>query len=117
MLNEIYPDLIPEACFGFHLDTDNLMQEIYQTIAGYFQDDDADELTSDSVFNAILDKASLASQPTLSCFFNRMDNDTLLQFEAIHKTMRNKIYSIKAPEMILLDKDSTLFGTYDDKVK
>lgn len=35
------------------------MQEIYQTIAGYFQDDDADELTSDPVFNAILDKDSL----------------------------------------------------------
>lgn len=103
------------ALFRFHTDIDNLMQEIYQTIAGYFQDDDADEFTSDPVFNAILDKDALASQPTMSRFFNRMDNDTLLQFEAIHKAMRNKIYSIKTPEMILLDIDSTLFSTYGEQ--
>ena len=103
------------ALFRFHTDIDNLMQEIYQTIAGYFQDDDADEFTSDPVFNAILNKNSLASQPTMSRFFNRMDNDTLLQFETIHKIMRNKIYSIKASEMILLDIDSTLFGTFGNQ--
>ncbi len=63
------------ATFRFHADPENLLQEIYQTIAGYFQDDDADELTDDPVFNTILNKDSLASQPTLSRFFNRMDND------------------------------------------
>jgi hypothetical protein len=103
------------AIFRFHTDIDNLMQEIYQTIAGYFQDDDADELTSDPVFNAILDKGVLASQPTMSRFFNRMDNDTLIQFEDIHRTLRKKIYSIKTPEMMLFDIDSTLFGTYGEQ--
>lgn len=100
------------ASFRFHTDTENLQQKIYQTIAGYFQDDDADELTNDPVFNNILDKKSLASQPTMSRFFNRMDEDTLVQFEQISKIMRQKIYSINPPDNVLLDIDSTLFSTY-----
>lgn len=103
------------ATFRFHTDDKNLLQEIYQTIAGYFQDDDADELTDDPVFNSILNKNSLASQPTLSRFFNRMDNDTLNQFEQITKIMRQIIYSIKAPSNVLLDIDSTIFATYGNQ--
>lgn len=103
------------ASFRIHKDEENLQQEIYQTIAGYFQDDSSDELTNGPVFNTILDKETLASQPTMSRFFNRMDEDTLIQFEQIHKTMRQRIYSIKAPDMVLLDIDSTLFSTYGNQ--
>ena len=53
------------ALFRYHIDPENLLQMIYQTIAAYFEDDCADELTMDPVFTAILDKANLASQPTL----------------------------------------------------
>lgn len=38
------------------------MQKIYQTIAEYFQDDDADELTTDPVFTSVLGKKKHASQ-------------------------------------------------------
>ena len=41
-----------------------------------------------------------------------MDEDTLLQFDDIDKGLRDIIYSIKYPEHVLLDLDSTLFGTY-----
>ena len=41
-------------------------------IAGYFEDDASDELTNDPVFKAVLNKDALASQPTVSRFFNRM---------------------------------------------
>ena len=92
----------------FHKDHENLLQ----MISADFQDDCADELTLDSVFNVILDKESLASQPTLSRFFNRMDEDTLVQFDDIDKNLRDIIYFIKCPEHVLLDLDSTLFGTY-----
>ena len=37
----------------------NFDGEIYQVISAYFQDDCADELTLDPVFNIILDKESL----------------------------------------------------------
>ena len=99
----------------FHKDDENLMQMIYQIISAYFEDDCADELTLDPVFNAILAKKCLASQPTLSRFFNRMNEDTLIQFDDIDKSLRDIIYSIKCPEHILLDLDSTLFGTYGNQ--
>lgn len=96
----------------FHKDDENLIQMVYQVISAYFENGCADELTLDPVFNAILEKDRLASQPTLSRFFNRMDEDTLLQFDDIDKSLRDIIYSIKYPEHVLLDLDSTLFGTY-----
>ncbi len=57
-----------------HTDTQNALQKIYQCIAGYFQDDDSDALKTDPVFTALLNKKALASQPTLSRFFNRCDD-------------------------------------------
>ena len=95
-----------------HTDPDNLMQMVYQTIAGYFEDDCADELRDDPVMTSILEKDVLASQPTLSRFCSRMDEDTLAQFDEIDRKMRDTVYSIKPPEHILFDLDSTLLNTY-----
>lgn len=92
------------------------MQVIYQIISAYFEDDCADELTNEPVMTTILDKDSLASQPTLSRFFNRMDEDTLAQFHLITRELRKVIYSIKRPEFMLFDIDSTLLDTYGKKV-
>lgn len=95
-----------------HTDPDNLMQVVYQIIAAYFEDDCADELKNDPVLTAILEKEKLASQPTLSRFWNRMDEGTLLQFDMIAETMREAIYSVNPPEQILFDLDSTLLDTF-----
>ena len=95
-----------------HTDPDNLMQMVYQIIAAYFEDDCVDELTKDPVFTAILGKDKLASQPTLSRFWNRMDGDTLAQLEEINAKMREIVYSIRQPEYMLFDLDSTLLNTY-----
>ena len=83
--------------FRYHTDKENLLQLIYMIIAGYFGDDASDELTNDPVFKAVLDKDALASQPTVSRFFNRMDEDTLNQFLVIGRILRKKIYSIQTP--------------------
>ena len=95
-----------------HTDSDNLMQMLYQIISSYFNDDCADELTNDPVLNSILEKDALASQPTLSRFWNRMDNDTLAQLDSINTKMRDVVYSIKTPQHMLFDLDSTLLNTY-----
>lgn len=95
-----------------HTDSKNAIQKIYQLIAGYFQDDDADELTSDPVFTTILGKDALASQPTMSRFINRCDEICLYQFELIHQKLRERIYSFQRPEHLLIDIDSTLFATF-----
>lgn len=100
------------ASFRHHTDKENLLQMIYMIIAGYFEDDASDELTNDPVFKAILDKDALASQPTVSRFWSRMDVDTLNQFLSIGRILRKRVYSIQMPEAIILDLDSTLLGGY-----
>ena len=100
------------AVFRYHTDKDNLLQMIYMIIAGYFEDDASDELTNDPIFKAVLEKPVLASQPTVSRFFNRMDNDTLKQLLEITRILRKRIYSIQLPQAIILDLDSTLLETY-----
>ena len=79
---------------------------------GDLSSDASDELTNDPVFKAVLEKDALASQPTVSRFFNRMDEDTLNQFLAVGKMLRNKIYHIQLPEAMILDLDSTLLEDY-----
>ena len=61
---------------------------IYMIIAGYLEDDASDELTNDPVFKSVLEKDALASQPTVSKFFNRMDDNTLNQFLTIDRILR-----------------------------
>ncbi len=85
---------------------------IYMIMAGYFEDDASDELTKDPVFKAVLEKSALASQPTVSRFFNRMDEDTLKQFQEISQILRKRIYSIQMPQAVILDLASTLLAAY-----
>ena len=103
------------ARFRIHKDNANLLQVICQIISAYFEDDCADELTNEPVMKTVLDKDALASQPTLSRFFNRMDSDTLGQLNQITRELRKVIYSIKKPEFMLFDIDSTLLDTYGNQ--
>lgn len=95
-----------------HKDDENLWQMVYQILGAYFEDDCADELTNDPVLTAVLGKQALASQPTLSRFFNRMDDATLRQFYDIMRKLRKVVYAVRKPQVILLDLDSTLLDTY-----
>ena len=95
-----------------HKDDENLWQMVYQILGAYFEDDCADELTNDPVLTAILGKNVLASQPTLSRFFNRMDDTTLRQFYNIMRKLRKIVYTIRRPKLLLLDLDSTLLDTF-----
>ena len=81
-------------------------------MAGYFEDDASNELTNDPVFKAVLEKSALASQSTVSRFFNRMDEDTLKQFQEINQILRKRLYSIQIPQAVILDLDSTLLAAY-----
>lgn len=100
------------ATFREHKDHENLLQMIYQIFGTYYEDNCADEIRKDPVMSAILGKQALASQPTLSRFFDRMDDSTLCQFDAIMRELRKKAYSLKMPEFVLFDIDTTLLPTY-----
>ena len=52
--------------YRIHKDHENLLQMLYQITAAYFQDDHANALRHDPVLTAVVEKPSLAFQPTLS---------------------------------------------------
>ena len=70
------------------------------------------QINYDPMFKALLNKDTLALQPTISRFHNRMDEDSLRQFLSINQILRKKVYSIQMPEAIILDLDSTLLNAY-----
>ena len=98
-----------------HKDYENLLQMIYQITAAYFQDSHADALRNDPVLTAAVDKPTLASQPTLSRFHNRLDESSLQQLAEIQRILRKRVYSIQKPEHVLFDLDSTLLPTYGEQ--
>jgi hypothetical protein len=85
---------------------------MYPQLACYFTDYVSDELTTDPIFTNLLNKDSLASQPTMSRFYNRVDDITLMQLDWILYLLRKKIYSIRKPEIVSLAIVSTLFDTF-----
>ncbi len=96
----------------FHKDHENLLQMLYQITAAYFQDDHADTLRNNPAITAAVGKESLASQPTLSRFHNRMDEHTLAQLEEMQKILRRRTCSVDMPVNVLFDLDSTLLATF-----
>ena len=61
----------------FHSNENLLRQKIYQIIAGYAEDDSADQLMYDPVFTKVIGTGSLASQPSLSRFYTRFDTASI----------------------------------------
>lgn len=98
------------AKFRVHSNSDIAIQKIYQNIAGYHTDDNADELTIDPAFKAVL-----ASQPTLSRFNLRLDSDNVKQFQSANETLMDKIYSVEIPKQVLIDLDSTNWQTFGNQ--
>jgi hypothetical protein len=98
-----------------HKNEDIAIQRIYQRIAGYTTDDNADELRYDPTFTNILHKEALASQPTISRFNNRVTVGTLKSYQQIIDMLQDKIYSIAMPEHIIFDIDSTNLETHGDQ--
>ena len=84
------------ALARIHEDDENLLQMLYQIFGTYYEDNCADELRHGPVLSAVLGKKALASQPTLFRFFNRMDEDTLRQFDDIMRQLRKKYIPSKS---------------------
>lgn len=91
---------------------DLIIQRIYMSESRYFTDDNSDDLRFDPVFTNILEKKSLASQPTMSRLKDKLTEETLKIFDNINCELSDKIYAIQKPEHIILDLDSTNLSTY-----
>lgn len=104
-----------ERSFCIHPNEHLLRQKIYQLIAGYHEDDAADQLTHDPVFTQVLGTPALASQPSLSRFFNRFDAQALDQLQAANQELLDRVHHARQSETLIFDLDSTHADTYGNQ--
>lgn len=84
-------------------------------IAGYPEDDAADQLTKDPVFTQMIGTPALASQPSLSRFFKRFDQTSIEQLEQVNQEMLDKVHPFRDSNALIFDLDSTHSDTYGDQ--
>src|SRR3989454_7753675 len=90
---------------------DLLKQRVLQIAAGYEDANDANTLRDDPIFKLMLDRlpesgASLASQPTISRFENRVSRTELYRMALVFLEQFIASYA-KPPKVIVLDVDDT----------
>jgi hypothetical protein len=98
--------------YFLHSNENLLRQKIYQIIAGYAEDDAADQLTNDPVFTQIIGTPALASQPSLSRFFKRFDSSSIEQLERANQELLDKVHTFRDSKALIIDLDSTHSDTY-----
>jgi len=98
-----------------HSNENLLRQKIYQMIAGYPEDDAADNLTKDPVFTQVLEIPALASQPSLSRFYTRFDNGSIDSLNQANQELLDKIHAFRKSEALFIDLDSTHSDTYGNQ--
>ena len=90
---------------------DLLKQRVLQIAAGYEDANDSNSLRDDPIFKLMLDRlpasgASLASQPTISRFENRVSRTELYRMALVFLEQFIASYA-KPPKVIVLDVDDT----------
>lgn len=101
-----------ERSFCIHENDQLLRQKIYQLIAGYHEDDAADQLTHDSIFTQALGIPALASQPSLSRFFKRFDQQAIDQLQTANQELLDRVHRRRQSDTLLIDLDSSHADTY-----
>lgn len=101
-----------EAPLRTYSDAELLIQKILMLLSSYSTDDEADYLAYDPMFKMLLGKKRLASQPTLSRFASRLDDESLIQLENLNKWLLQRAYKSVSPENMVLDLDTTLLPAY-----
>lgn len=104
-----------DRLYHMHSNDNLLRQKLYQIIAGYTEDDAADHLTDDPVFTQILGIDALASQPTLSRFFSRFDEQSMAQLNQANQEMIDKVHGHRQSQAVIFDLDSTHADTYGEQ--
>jgi len=93
-----------------------LRQRVAQIACGYFRADDGDALRDDPAMvlaaGGVPGRDSLASQPTVSRFENRVDRKTLLRIGYAFVDEYIRSFAGKAPGMVMLDMDPTAVTVY-----
>lgn len=101
-----------ERAYYVHSNEKLFRQKIYQLISGYHEDDAADQLTHDPIFTQVLDTPALASQPSLSRFYQRFDDQSLDQLQTANQALLDKVHHTRQSKVLLFDLDSTHSDTF-----
>lgn len=101
----------------YHLySNENLIrQKIYQMTAGYAVDDASDQLTKDPVFTKVIGTDTLASQPSLSRFYTRFDNNSIEQLNQANQELLDKVHAFRGSKALIVDLDSTHSDTFGEQ--
>jgi hypothetical protein len=96
----------------FHDNISLLEQLLFQLIAGYPADSSANSLKEDPVFQLVLEKESLASQASLSRFWDRISEATISQFQTLNQALIDKVHVERDATELIIDLDSTHSDTF-----
>jgi len=110
-----YVEIKDDRLYHTYSNGELLRQKIYQVIAGYAEDNAADQLTNDPVFTQIIGTETLASQPSLSRLFLRFDENSIDQMNEANQEILDKVHQYRDSKSIILDLDSTHSDTFGDQ--
>lgn len=100
-----------------HPYSDMIIQIIYTTIAGFYTDASAKAVVNDPTFKAILNGAKAASQPSICRMFQNMDQKAVDSLNDVLKAMREIVYALSLPSVVVFDIDTTHVDTYGHQEK
>lgn len=92
-----------------------LEQLLFQLISGYAADSSAKLLKEDPIFQLILNKETAASQPSLSRFWDRIDEKTIRQFQDLNQALIDNIRLKRNTTEMIIDLDSTHSDTFGNQ--
>lgn len=93
-------------------DSDILVQFLFQLLTGYGTDYACKELSADAYFPKLLEGGQLASQPTLSRFLSRTDEETVRSLRCLNLELVEFFLQFHQLNQLIVDIDSTHFTTY-----
>ncbi len=94
-----------------------IQQIIFQLIAGYQTNSSADVLSKDPIFQSLLAKEQLASQPSISRLWNRLSQENISQLQEVNQILINKTRAIRNTNEMIFNLDSTHSDTFGNQEK
>ena len=92
-----------------------LKQLVLQLIAGYKADSSANILQYDPVLQTLSADDSMASQPTISRFFNRVNEDTIEGLQKLNQKLIDQARLVRNDINMIIDLDSTHSDTFGNQ--
>lgn len=104
-----------DRLYHVHENESILEQIILQLIAGYPTDSSANILATDPIFQAVLSKKRLASQSSISRFWDRISTENIVQLQKVNQILIDKARTIRNTNEMIFDLDSTHSDTFGNQ--